>query len=441
MMSAEKPSYQELEDRLSEAESAIAALRGHEVDAVIGDAEIACVRLKKVEDELEALNRELEHKVAEATEVAENRAALLQSLASDLLGAEQRERRRLSRLLHDHLQQVLTAALMRAELLELQCGEDADARPMFNELSELLSEAVEASRTLAVELSPPVLTHGLAAATEWLAEHMLDTHRLNVSLEIAGDVEPKSEELSAFLLQSMRELLFNVVKHAGVEAAEVRVCREDDWILIEVKDDGDGFDTSELAENSAQTGSGLLDVRSRLELLGGALDIESSPGEGARFRLSIESELLPETEIPADKEKQTSLRLESGRADGELRVLVIDDHDIVREGIVALISASPQMTVVGEACDGVTGIAMVADLRPHVVVMDVSMPGMDGIEATRRIVSEHSDVRVIALSMHAERDVAREMREAGADSYVTKGSPTSDLVDAIRGETGPSHDR
>ncbi len=448
-MSDGKPSYQELEARLAEAESAIAALRGHEVDAVIGDRQIAYVRLKEVEDalqkkteQLEKLNEELERKVAERTEVAEKRAALLQSMASDLLNAEQRERRRLAHLLHDHLQQLLTAGQMRAHLLGEQTA-DEDTRSMLDELTDLLSEAVDASRSLAVELSPPVLTHGLAAATEWLADHMLDTHKLQVTVEVDGDVEPESEELSAFLLQAMRELLFNVVKHAGVDSAAVRVCREDDRIVIAVSDEGRGFDPSELGESRGgeKTGSGLPGIRRRLQLLGGSLEIHSSPGEGAAFRLILHTKQVPAAEAPRSRTEQTSLRLSSEQPDGELRVLVVDDHDIVREGLVALISECSEMTVVGEACDGATGVAMAADLRPHVVVMDVSMPGMDGIEATRRIVEEQPEIRVVALSMHAERDVARQMREAGADSYVTKGGPNSDLIDAIRGDATPSDEQ
>ncbi|MFW5867672.1 MAG: response regulator, partial [Armatimonadota bacterium] len=416
---------------------------------VIGDRQIAYVRLKEVEDalkakteQLETLNRELERKVAERTKVAENRAALLQSMASDLLNAEQRERRRLGRLLHDHLQQLLTAGQMRAHLLCEQIADD-DASTMLNELTGLLSEAVDASRSLAVELSPPVLTHGLAAATEWLADHMRDTHKLQVTVEVEGDVEPESEELSAFLLQAMRELLFNVVKHAGVDSAALRVCRADDRILIEVQDEGCGFDPAKLTDprESSQAGSGLPGIRRRLELLGGSLEVESSPGQGAAFRLGLQTTRMPAAETERPVVKQTSLRLSSEEAGGEPRVLIVDDHDIVREGLVALISDCSEMTVVGEACDGETAVSMAADLRPNVIVMDVSMPGMDGIEATRRIVAQQPDVRIVGLSMHAERDVARQMREAGADSYVTKGGPNSDLIAAIRGEAGPSDER
>ncbi|MFW5867277.1 MAG: response regulator [Armatimonadota bacterium] len=445
-MSDEKPSYQELERRLAEAESAIAALRGHEVDAVIGDRQIAYVRLKEVEDalaaktrQLEELNRELEHMVAERTEVAEKRASLLQSMASDLLNAEQRERRRLSHLLHDHLQQLLAAAQMRAHLISSKIS-DESAGEMLEELSDLLTEAVEASRSLAVELSPPVLSHGLAASAEWLAEQMAAKHRLRVDVQIDGDADPGRQELLAFLLQAMRELLFNVVKHAGVSEAAVYIAREDRYLLLRVEDEGVGFDPSELKtdDDAAPTGSGLPSIRRRLELLGGTLEIDSTPGRGSTFRISLPvGNGVSEAEVERPPVRQASMRLATEPPGADLRVLVVDDHDIVREGLVGLLGDYDELEVVGEACDGATAVAMAAELEPNVIVMDVSMPGMDGIEATRRITDEQPQIRIVGLSMHEEGDVARQMREAGAASYVTKGGPCEELIAAIRGDGGP----
>ena len=116
----------------------------------------------------------------------------------------------------------------------------------------------------------------------------------------------------------------------------------------------------------------------------------------------------------------------------KLRVLLADDHAIVREGLKALINVHPDMEVVGEAADGNAAYAKTNELRPDVVVMDVSMPNVNGVQATRNVRREWPDVRVLALTVHEERSYLRELIAAGASGYVLKRSAPEDLVHALR---------
>ena len=116
----------------------------------------------------------------------------------------------------------------------------------------------------------------------------------------------------------------------------------------------------------------------------------------------------------------------------KLRVLLADDHAIVREGLKALISGHPDMEVVGEAADGRAACAKTNELHPDVVVMDVSMPNVNGVQATRDVRRQWPDVRVLALTVHEERSYLRELMEAGASGYVLKRSAPEDLVHALR---------
>lgn len=116
-----------------------------------------------------------------------------------------------------------------------------------------------------------------------------------------------------------------------------------------------------------------------------------------------------------------------------IRIVLADDHDIVRAGLRALLEgAAAGMEVVGEARNGREAIACVEALAPDVVVMDVSMPVMDGAEATRWISQEHPGVRVVALTAHEDREHVGKLQAAGAAGYVVKRSATGELVDAIR---------
>ena len=116
-----------------------------------------------------------------------------------------------------------------------------------------------------------------------------------------------------------------------------------------------------------------------------------------------------------------------------VRVLLVDDHKIVREGLAGLLEMEGDIEVVGQASDGQMAVELVRQLRPDVVSMDITMPRMNGIEATRQITAEFPDIRVVGLSMHESSDMARAMQQAGAATYVSKDAPSEELLRAIRG--------
>jgi DNA-binding NarL/FixJ family response regulator len=115
-----------------------------------------------------------------------------------------------------------------------------------------------------------------------------------------------------------------------------------------------------------------------------------------------------------------------------LRILIADDHTIVREGLRSLLEQESDMEVVAEAGTGTAALHLARQLHPDVVVMDIAMPDMNGIEATRQIVGDLSDVRVLALSMESDRRFVVEVLKAGATGYVLKDSAFSELATAIR---------
>jgi DNA-binding NarL/FixJ family response regulator len=112
-------------------------------------------------------------------------------------------------------------------------------------------------------------------------------------------------------------------------------------------------------------------------------------------------------------------------------VLLVDDHAILREGVHALLAREPDITVVGEAADGQEAVEQVPRLRPDVVIMDIVMPRMNGLEATRLIKERHADVRVLILSMYDDHEYVVQIIQAGASGYVLKRVVTEDLVRAI----------
>jgi len=114
------------------------------------------------------------------------------------------------------------------------------------------------------------------------------------------------------------------------------------------------------------------------------------------------------------------------------KILLVDDHKILRDGIRSLVKGYDDIEVIGEASDGKTALQMVKELLPDLVVMDISMPDMNGIDATRKIQNEHPDVKVIALSMHHDKQFVSEIFRAGASGYLIKDSAFDELDHAIR---------
>ena len=115
----------------------------------------------------------------------------------------------------------------------------------------------------------------------------------------------------------------------------------------------------------------------------------------------------------------------------KLRVLLVDDHAVVREGLRALLSDDQRFEIVGEAADGVAALSAAERLHPDVVVLDVSIPGLNGAQVTRRLKSSQPDVRTLALTVHEEGGYLRSLMDAGASGYVLKRSAPAELLRAI----------
>jgi two-component system, chemotaxis family, CheB/CheR fusion protein len=386
---------------------------------------------RQIQYQLEHYREDLESQVRDRTILAQDRADQLARLTAELTETEQRERRRLASTLHDSLQQLIAAATMRLELAGRKVKE-SDVKISLKEVRDLLRQATEEARSLTVELSPHVLYDGgLVLALEWLAEWVGKNHKLTVNLDIQTDRLPAGNEMAILLFDAVRELLFNVVKHAGVAEATIAVRPVgDDQLEVIVSDQGKGFDPAMLKDRSFMKGDhyGLFSIRERIELLGGTSTIESAPGKGTTVHLIIPAG----TQKPQAGMKAIPLPVARPTSAG-VHILLVDDHQIARQGLCRLLEDQGDMIIVGEAANGREAIDAARRLNPDVILMDINMPEMNGIEATKIIAQEMPHICIIGLSVYGNTAHMNEaMTEAGASGYLSKDSPVEDIVKTIR---------
>lgn len=358
----------------------------------------------------------------------ERRARQLQELATELVRARQEERQRLARVLHDHIQQLLVAAQMQVSLMPKGGGRAGE------QATSLLREAIEASRSLSVELCPPVLREaGLLPAVQWLARGVEGRHDLRIEVKDDNWREPAEPDAREFLFDAVRELLDNAAGHGHATRAEVTLTRAaSGGARVTVTDNGVGFDPeTQKIRGAAAPGFGLFSLQQRAAFLGGGLAVDSAKRRGARVTVSLPAACRETT--PAPRERGTPRApSHSGGKRRPIRVIVADDHQILRQGLSELLRRDRGLRVVGQAEDGRQAVDLALQLKPDVVLMDVSMPRMSGIEATKRIVTQLPQTHVVGLSVHSERVVASKMLAAGASAYLTKGVAPKILISAIR---------
>ena len=362
----------------------------------------------------------------------------LRELSSELMLAEERERRRLATQLHDRIGHALALARIKLDRVADAAVTEPN-RLQATEVIELIDRTIEDTRTLTFEICPPVLHEvGLVAALNWLADQVSGQH--GIAIHFSGDQfeHRLNNELRILLFQIARELLFNVVKHAQATRVEMKLGQDDDRVTLAINDDGVGFDVLAAAERSSREGGyGLLSIRERMYHVGGECRIASAPGQGTAVTIIAPRQFAERTTrdqpvpVPRDSlvpRDRSLLEFTS--------VILVDDQQLMRQGLCTIIDQEPQIRILGEAVNGQEAVDLVSRLKPDVVVMDIDMPVMDGLEATRTILNDHPETRVIILSMYSDWSYVSQALKAGASGYLLKDCAGDDLVRAISAVRG-----
>ncbi|MDC8447257.1 MAG: response regulator [Nitrospira sp.] len=396
--------------------------------------------LRASEERLRTFAGQLEIVVEERTQELVQSHDRLRALATELNLAEQRERKRIATELHDHLQQILVLAKIKLGQGKRLAEAAHVAAKLMKETDDVLSDALTYTRTLVAELSPPVLRdHGLTVGLKWLGEYM-QKHQIAVTVTV-----PEKDELilpedqTILLFQSVRELLINSSKHAGTGQATVVLEHRDGLLSIEVRDEGTGFDlaAADTPHGGISSKFGLFSIRERMRALGGSFNLHSASGQGttATLTLPLRSSAGAQCRVLSRPEQRHMFGPNTQHSrlqqNAKIRVLLVDDHAMVRQGLRSVLDGYEDIRVIGEAGNGEEAVQLVNQLRPTAVVMDINMPKMDGIEATGRIKSRYPETIVIGISVNAAKEKEEAMKQAGAVHLMTKEAAVEQLYDVI----------
>ena len=348
----------------------------------------------------------------ERTEAAEDRAVRAErerEVAARLAVAE--ERARIARELHDVVAHAVSVIVLQVGAVRHRLPETASAD------REALRNVEEAGRTALTEMRRLLNAMRDEGDTAELTPHpgLGDLDRLlhdvgaagmTVDLRVLGDPSPLPAGLDLSAYRIVQEGLTNSLKHSGAGRAEVTVAYEHDELRLEVRDHGsrDGNGSGGPGPRAGRDRRAREDLRRR--------DVGRA---GSRRR-------VPRAR-PAAPERGTGMTI---------RVLVVDDQSMVRAGFRLLLADEPDIEVVAEASNGREAVAHAARLHPDVILMDIRMPELDGLEATRRILATDTTARVLVLTTFDLDDYVFEALRAGASGFVLKDDPPEQLLAAVR---------
>ncbi|EEL35032.1 Two-component protein Kinase [Bacillus cereus Rock3-28] len=314
------------------------------------------------------------------------------------------ERNRLSSELHDTVGHAYTSIIMGMETLRTDLATEMGVQRL-DSLLEMGRKSIEDVRGYLHQMDPQCQSPSLIQSLQNLGAEFQEHAQVDVSFRTFGEEYQLSRQAKIAFIRCLQESLTNAVRHGQGTEIIVSLQFEQQYTRLEVQDNGRG-------NVEWQEGFGMNTMKERAMNLQGQLSVYTKPEEG----------MLVTCTIP----RQTEIK------DGLIRLLIVDDQPFVRESLSTLLDRYEDINVVGLAEDGDQAIDLCGRLQPHVVLMDLDMQQMDGVEATKKIKQQWPHIRVLIFTTFQDTKQALDSLRNGADGFLLKSIETLELANTIR---------
>lgn len=314
------------------------------------------------------------------------------------------ERNRLSKELHDTIGHSYTSIIMGMETLRPELTTSA-AQDRLDSLLDLARKSIGEVRRYVHQMDSPENRLPLIEALKKLIDEFQANSSVSVRFRPIGEEFPLPRQAQITFYRCLQESLTNAVRHGQATEIIVSLHFEQRQTRLEVQDNGQGAEQLE-------EGFGLAAMKERAFNLQGQISVYSKSGEGTVVTCTLPRQV----ELPGEV----------------IRVLVVDDQPFIRESLRILLEGQRDLQVVGLAEDGQQAVTICGQMQPQVVLMDLDMPNMDGVSATKIIKQNWPDIQVLILTTFQEKEKAIEVLRSGADGYLLKSMEPGELAETIR---------
>ncbi len=364
-------------------------------------------------------NAQLYSDLLTARNEIQQKAQELQELLVQMINIQEKERYRIAADFHDAVVSQIVGTLYEVEGCIQLNNESNNIDGKLQLLKQMLNEAIERTRRSIYNLWPATLDHmSLIPALHEMFKQQEKTTGLPHTVHVNGTPYQLQPDVQIVIYRIVQEAMNNAIRHGAASLISLSVRFNPQQLSIKVRDNGHGFDVEQVMKSPIACHYGLILMKERAQSIGGTLTIKSVAGEGSQVNLVLSN--------------IKTIQAEGFQEFVAIRLLIVDDQLVVRQGLRSMLVGADDIEIVGDASNADEAIKQATTLQPDVILLDIRMPGVDGLQMLKYLCTNLPQIKVIILTNYDEEQFLFEAFRAGAYGYLLKNVSRDILLDALR---------